>query len=148
MLNEDELRDALLLVFANKQDLPVSTTCWSLELTNANPPAERDERCRDYRQAWPPQLETESLGMYNSACCFFGPKSANDYTCSTSNPLAPPPETVFTRVLTGSLRTSGREDPTNWEVWFKMLRARSLSFFSWNCRHVNDPDQPIFSFSL
>ena len=23
MLNEDELRDALLLVFANKQDLPV-----------------------------------------------------------------------------------------------------------------------------
>jgi ADP-ribosylation factor 1/2 len=24
MLNEDELRDALLLVFANKQDLPVS----------------------------------------------------------------------------------------------------------------------------
>lgn len=27
MLNEDELRDALLLVFANKQDLPVSTFC-------------------------------------------------------------------------------------------------------------------------
>jgi ADP-ribosylation factor protein 1 len=27
MLNEDELRDALLLVFANKQDLPVSTQC-------------------------------------------------------------------------------------------------------------------------
>ena len=26
MLNEDELRDALLLVFANKQDLPVSCT--------------------------------------------------------------------------------------------------------------------------
>jgi len=26
MLNEDELRDALLLVFANKQDLPVRTT--------------------------------------------------------------------------------------------------------------------------
>jgi len=25
MLNEDELRDAILLVFANKQDLPVST---------------------------------------------------------------------------------------------------------------------------
>lgn len=25
MLNEDELRDALLLVFANKQDLPVRT---------------------------------------------------------------------------------------------------------------------------
>lgn len=27
MLNEDELRDALLLVFANKQDLPVGLTC-------------------------------------------------------------------------------------------------------------------------
>lgn len=27
MLNEDELRDALLLVFANKQDLPVRTSC-------------------------------------------------------------------------------------------------------------------------
>ncbi len=26
MLNEDELRDAILLVFANKQDLPVSWT--------------------------------------------------------------------------------------------------------------------------
>lgn len=26
MLNEDELRDALLLVFANKQDLPVRTS--------------------------------------------------------------------------------------------------------------------------
>jgi signal recognition particle receptor subunit beta len=25
MLNEDELRDAILLVFANKQDLPVSS---------------------------------------------------------------------------------------------------------------------------
>lgn len=27
MLNEDELRDAILLVFANKQDLPVSICC-------------------------------------------------------------------------------------------------------------------------
>jgi ADP-ribosylation factor 1/2 len=29
MLNEDELRDALLLVFANKQDLPVRLASWS-----------------------------------------------------------------------------------------------------------------------
>lgn len=29
MLNEDELRDAILLVFANKQDLPVSYPCSS-----------------------------------------------------------------------------------------------------------------------
>lgn len=28
MLNEDELRDALLLVFANKQDLPVCSKDW------------------------------------------------------------------------------------------------------------------------
>ena len=37
MLNEDELRDALLLVFANKQDLPVrniSRTRLTPELTN------------------------------------------------------------------------------------------------------------------
>ena len=38
MLNEDELRDALLLVFANKQDLPVGTTSsgwasWKKKLT-------------------------------------------------------------------------------------------------------------------
>lgn len=48
MLNEDELRDALLLVFANKQDLPVCVCAcrywmmltWTLE---------RYERCRNYR---------------------------------------------------------------------------------------------------
>lgn len=33
MLNEDELRDALLLVFANKQDLPVSTTLFGACVT-------------------------------------------------------------------------------------------------------------------
>ena len=34
MLNEDELRDALLLVFANKQDLPVSIChCAGLPVT-------------------------------------------------------------------------------------------------------------------
>ncbi len=50
MLNEDELRDALLLVFANKQDLPVSN------LSNAKVPeamtdkekTECHERCRDH----------------------------------------------------------------------------------------------------
>ena len=30
MLNEDELRDALLLVFANKQDLPVGLSIWPI----------------------------------------------------------------------------------------------------------------------
>lgn len=39
MLNEDELRDAMLLVFANKQDLPVSTPRQTIphrNPTNAN----------------------------------------------------------------------------------------------------------------
>ena len=66
MLNEDELRDAILLVFANKQDLPVC--CHSLAalprfdhvwLTMTT---ERHERGRDYRQARPPQPETACLG--------------------------------------------------------------------------------------
>jgi ADP-ribosylation factor protein 1 len=48
MLNEDELRDAILLVFANKQDLPVSSGShhqWRLP----NPSIECHERCRDHR---------------------------------------------------------------------------------------------------
>lgn len=37
MLNEDELRDAILLVFANKQDLPVSNSAfWELIWDFAN----------------------------------------------------------------------------------------------------------------
>ena len=35
MLNEDELRDALLLVFANKQDLPVCLQCLCFSLISA-----------------------------------------------------------------------------------------------------------------
>ena len=34
MLNEDELRDALLLVFANKQDLPVSPVLYRFTWAN------------------------------------------------------------------------------------------------------------------
>ena len=34
MLNEDELRDALLLVFANKQDLPVRSGQTTFSFTN------------------------------------------------------------------------------------------------------------------
>ena len=66
MLNEDELRDAILLVFANKQDLPVCchstaalsrfSCAWLTIIT------ERHERCRDHRQARPPQPETACLG--------------------------------------------------------------------------------------
>ncbi len=67
MLNEDELRDAILLVFANKQDLPVSqyTTRRTRPLS---PPLltlcllECHERRGDHRQAWPPQPATTRLG--------------------------------------------------------------------------------------
>jgi small GTP-binding protein len=66
MLNEDELRDAILLVFANKQDLPVSNFLRLLVLylyakTNLRP--ECHERRRDYRQVGSSQLETKNLGM-------------------------------------------------------------------------------------
>ena len=44
MLNEDELREALLLVFANKQDLPVSII-QNIALAYANTLTERYERC-------------------------------------------------------------------------------------------------------
>lgn len=47
MLNEDELRDALLLVFANKQDLPVRPlSIFRLDITDYE--LECHERCRDY----------------------------------------------------------------------------------------------------
>ena len=64
MLNEDELRDAILLVFANKQDLPVRfPALFRLRnlpvLTSAT---ECHERRRDHRQARPPQLATTGLG--------------------------------------------------------------------------------------
>ena len=50
MLNEDELRDALLLVFANKQDLPVySASLLYITYLDANGPLECYERCRNYR---------------------------------------------------------------------------------------------------
>ena len=47
MLNEDELRDAMLLVFANKQDLPVSCHERNRKRnkTTDMPITERDERC-------------------------------------------------------------------------------------------------------
>ena len=49
MLNEDELRDALLLVFANKQDLPVSllASVYYCDQT-ADPGLECHECCRNH----------------------------------------------------------------------------------------------------
>lgn len=70
MLNEDELRDAILLVFANKQDLPVrfhlSHGCNSpLAIDTDSAYLERHERRRDHRQAWPPQPAPTCLGKLN-----------------------------------------------------------------------------------
>ena len=64
MLNEDELRDALLLVFANKQDLPVCLKDLAYAQVGlfANVNVERHERCRNHRQAWPTLFETARLG--------------------------------------------------------------------------------------
>jgi hypothetical protein len=66
MLNEDELRDAILLVFANKQDLPVSILklliLYLYAMTNLRL-SECHERRRDYRQVGSSQLETKNLGM-------------------------------------------------------------------------------------
>jgi small GTP-binding protein len=49
MLNEDELRDAILLVFANKQDLPVSIIHFRSPKYQAYPSPECHERRRDHR---------------------------------------------------------------------------------------------------
>lgn len=63
MLNEDELRDALLLVFANKQDLPVCLWCQLITASSAaNIKVECNERCRDHRQTWSPLSEATCLG--------------------------------------------------------------------------------------
>jgi len=65
MLNEDELRDALLLVFANKQDLPVRTTHpYQLSFLGLTLVIllERHECGRDHRQAWTTQPQTACLG--------------------------------------------------------------------------------------
>jgi ADP-ribosylation factor protein 1 len=80
MLNEDELRDALLLVFANKQDLP-----------NAMNAAE----------------VTDKLGLHSlrqRAWVRFSALGLSSDKSSTSSPPAPPPVMGFTKVSSG-LRT-------------------------------------------
>ena len=91
MLNEDELRDALLLVFANKQDLP-----------NAMNAAEITDKLglHSLRQrAW-------VRLVYNAL--EFMMYSLLTSSHSTSSRLALPPVTVFTRVWSGSATPSAR----------------------------------------
>ena len=67
MLNEDELRDALLLVFANKQDLPVSLLASVYYCDQiADPWLECHECCRNHWQAWSTLPEATRLGMLQS----------------------------------------------------------------------------------
>lgn len=116
MLNEDELRDAILLVFANKQDLPVrlnsaTTFCFRRYLlTVSSPSIERHERRRDYRQARPSQLETSRLGKSLSLPrpCISQFMMLTLLHNSTSSLPALPLEMVCTRVWSGSLPPSGR----------------------------------------
>ncbi|KAI8212998.1 ADP-ribosylation factor [Colletotrichum sp. SAR 10_76] len=82
MLNEDELRDAILLVFANKQDLP-----------NAMNAAEITDK-----------LGLHSLRQRAWVCILFVPyrnDSHADLPNSTSSLPALPPVMVSTRVLSG-----------------------------------------------
>jgi small GTP-binding protein len=105
MLNEDELRDALLLVFANKQDLPVSTECASgysccshCPPQNAMNAAEVTDKLglHSLRQrAWVSPIPFEKAGL-----------EADDY--SSFNPPALPPATVSMKVSSGSRLPSRR----------------------------------------
>lgn len=118
MLNEDELRDALLLVFANKQDLPVSIEYpdaflfllflffpgWTLIATECHEPR------RDHSATGSPEPDPPCMGKY-----FFCASTVLNYTnvmSSSSNPPAPPPVTVCTRVWSGSPIRFGKPTAT------------------------------------
>ena len=89
MLNEDELRDALLLVFANKQDLPVSF--YFLHITNST-------LTLSYQNAMNAAEITDKLGLHSlrqrawvspkSSFCQWPPSNKNlqyiQSTCATS----------------------------------------------------------------
>jgi ADP-ribosylation factor protein 1 len=103
MLNEDELRDALLLVFANKQDLPVRfLSNLPPELTAANHHIERHEPCRDHSAARSPDPYTTCLGMPSSPLRFQPITDRPVSLYSTSNPPALQPVTVSTKDWSGS----------------------------------------------
>lgn len=70
MLNEDELRDALLLVFANKQDLPVCPASFLLEIDDRMLiPPECDESCGDHPTAGIAEPHSPRLGKSTSGLC-------------------------------------------------------------------------------
>lgn len=107
MLNEDELRDALLLVFANKQDLPVSHSRNSTSLSRTS--------WRELQNAMNAAEITDKLGLHSLrqrawVRTFFGakPESLLTISCSTFNPLAPPLAMVSMKVLNGSATLSAR----------------------------------------
>lgn len=79
MLNEDELRDALLLVFANKQDLPVSSHIFKPTSIHIRIYhililiVERHEPRRDHLTAWSTDLVTTRLGKSRDLFLFKSP---------------------------------------------------------------------------
>jgi ADP-ribosylation factor 1/2 len=95
MLNEDELRDALLLVFANKQDLPVGTSSRYLSLLvcrsdvlcfpqNAMSPAEITQQLGLQsltRRAWVSTCQVEEM---NSGPRFLTRAQYIQSTCATT----------------------------------------------------------------
>ncbi len=97
MLNEDELRDALLLVFANKQDLPVSLQQYHIY----------GKWLRNSQNAMNAAEITDKLGLHSlrqRAWVRNGPKydmNLANTACSTFNRLVLLLVTVSTRVWNG-----------------------------------------------
>ncbi|KAK0117753.1 hypothetical protein ONS95_012079 [Cadophora gregata] len=103
MLNEDELRDAILLVFANKQDLP-----------NAMNAAEITDKLglHSLRQrAWVSLIFARDIPIPNFR--------------STFNPPVLPPEMVFTKDWSGSRSPSERLDTSKFGVISSIIRLSS-----------------------
>jgi GTPase SAR1 family protein len=114
MLNEDELRDALLLVFANKQDLP-----------NAMNAAEITDKLglHSLRQrAWVRFHPSHSITQF--ACDIISMSTLLTFSNSTSSPLAPPLVTVSTKVSSGSATLSARPATSRGRVNISAARFR------------------------
>jgi hypothetical protein len=85
MLNEDELRDALLLVFANKQDLP--------NAMNASEITDKLGLQGLRQRTWYIQVRLSRHLCWLSAC--------DSFSLRSRRPLVPQVVTVFMRVWSG-----------------------------------------------
>ncbi len=115
MLNEDELRDAILLVFANKQDLPVRLAALA---TNLNVLRLLLTFLLPSQNAMNAAEITDKLGLHSlrhrgwvSPQAITSPSANATLTLSRNSTSSPPalrPEMVCTRVSSGSPPPSGR----------------------------------------